>query len=81
MQLRDLVTRQIRGIFPLKDALFRKVKTIDKPNFDIRKVMWKPAGFPCQQGQDDVGVVTHGHGSLLYMQLADVKNSCMSVGT
>jgi len=51
VQLRDLVKklipeligkeieRQCQGIFPLKDALIRKVKILKKPKFDITKLM------------------------------------------
>jgi len=33
------ITKQTRGIFPLKDVLIRKVKIIKKPKFDITKLM------------------------------------------
>merc|ERR1712019_184221 len=63
VQLRDLVKklipeligkeieRQCQGIFPLKDALIRKVKILKKPKFDITKLMELH-----QDGGDDAGV-------------------------
>merc|ERR1719231_1547732 len=51
VQLRELVKKLIpesigkeiekhtQGIYPLKDVLVRKVKILNKPNFDITKLM------------------------------------------
>merc|ERR1711976_956031 len=33
------IEKQTMGIFPLKDALIRKVKILKKPKFDITKLM------------------------------------------
>merc|ERR1719201_2689961 len=33
------IEKQCQGIFPLKDALIRKVKILKKPKFDITKLM------------------------------------------
>merc|ERR1719201_415114 len=33
------IAKQCQGIFPLKDALIRKVKILKKPKFDITKLM------------------------------------------
>merc|ERR1719262_1373163 len=45
------IEKQTQGIFPLKDALIRKVKIMKKPKFDITKLMELHG-----DGGDDAGV-------------------------
>merc|ERR1712087_56077 len=45
------IEKQTMGIFPLKDALIRKVKILKKPKFDITKLMELHG-----DGDDDAGV-------------------------
>jgi len=67
------IEKQCQGIFPLKDALIRKVKILKKPKFDITKLMELHA----DNAGEDLGAALGRPDDIQNVLSADIANNAV----